>query len=104
MKGPSLFERTLPKLVLIGGLTTAMIYGTHRNTSPLAAVNTQIANNPDFGKRALDWMAIIGGSLVALVVVTGLRHWGWFRSSAIDNKRHAACSSASFTESDKRNV
>jgi hypothetical protein len=85
-EGPGIFERIPPTLVLAGGLTTALIYGTHRVTSPLAAVSDQIAKNPDLAKRALDWTAIVGGGLFALVIVTGLWRWGWFRSPTIRNR------------------
>jgi len=78
-EGRSLFERIPAKLVLTGGLTTAMIYGTHRASAPMAALGTQIENNPDLAGRALDWMALIGGAVVLLVTTVLLRWLGLFR-------------------------
>lgn len=78
-EGRSLFERIPAKLVLAGGLTTAMIYGTHRASAPMAALGTQIENNPDLAGRALDWMALIGGAAFLLVTTMLLRWLGLFR-------------------------
>lgn len=73
-EGPSLFERIPPKLVFAGGLTTAVIYGTHRATAPMAALGNQIARDPSLARRTLDWVAVIGGSAV-LLVTAGVMWW-----------------------------
>jgi hypothetical protein len=88
-EGPGLFGRIPPKLVLAGGLTTSMIIGTHRATAPFAAVARQIASDPALSRRALDWTAVIGGGLLALIVWTVLRACGLLGSRAV------ACRAAS---------
>jgi hypothetical protein len=77
-EGPRLFQRIPPKLVIAGGLTGAMIYGTHRVTAPMAKLGDQIGADPDLAKRMLDWLALIGGGLVTLVAIAFLRRAGFF--------------------------
>lgn len=78
-EGPSLFQRIPPKLVLAGGLTAAMVYGTHRATAPLAALGGQIERDPGLARRTLDWAAAIGGSAM-LLLTAGVMWWaGLFR-------------------------
>lgn len=67
-EGPSLFHRIPPKLVFAGGLTAAMVYGTHRATAPLAALGDQIRRDPRVATRALDTVALVCSSAVLLVI------------------------------------
>lgn len=52
-EGRSLFERIPPKLVLAGGLTASMLYGTHRLTEPADAMGDAIRNNGDVATTAV---------------------------------------------------
>lgn len=76
-EGSSIFERIPPRLVLAGGLTTALIHGTHRMTSPFTAVSRQIESHPDLARRVVDWLATIGGMLVAFVTLACLNRFGF---------------------------
>lgn len=78
-EGPVIFQRIPPKLVLAGGLSAAMLYGTHRATAPFAAVGERITNDPDLARRTIDWMAIIGGGILALVTTACLWRFGLLR-------------------------
>jgi hypothetical protein len=72
-EGPAVFQRIPPQLVLSTGLTTAMIYGTHRLTAPLAAAADAIGKDPRIAGRFADGLLLIGGlvALVATVFVLG---------------------------------
>jgi hypothetical protein len=71
-EGPGLFARIPPNLVLAGGVTTAMIYGTHRLTAPVAALGEQIHRDPLLARRTLDWLAILGGATIAIIATACL--------------------------------
>jgi hypothetical protein len=79
MEGRTMFERIPPKLVLAGGLSASMLYGTHRATAPAAAVGTRIATDPDLTNRVVDWMAIVGGGLLTFVTAACLWRFGVLR-------------------------
>lgn len=51
-EGKELFTRIPPKLVLAGGLTATMLYGTHQLTSPARAISKAIASNEDLAETA----------------------------------------------------
>ena len=78
-EGPTIFERIPPKLVLAGGLSAAMLYGTHRATAPAAAVGTRIAADPDLAKRVVDWMGLVAGSLLTFITAAFLWRLGMLR-------------------------
>lgn len=89
-EGKSIFERIPPKLVLAGGLTTAMLYGTHRVTAPMAALGTQIGDNPDLATRTLDWIAVIGGCMLIVATISFFWWLGFFRRHrTAKNRRHS---------------
>ena len=75
-EGPSLFQRIPAKLVLAGGVTASMIYGTHRLTSPAVAVAQQISENPHLAQRVIDWLGWLGGIL--LLTVSGAVIWRYW--------------------------
>lgn len=82
-EGRAIFERIPPKLVLAGGLTVAMVYGTHRATAPMAAVGDQIGRDPALARRTIDWLALIGGGLATLVTGACLWRFGLLRGPAL---------------------
>lgn len=80
-EGPSLFERIPATLVLAGGVTASMIYGTHRLTSPIAAVAQQISENPHLAQSVIDWLGWLGGG--SLLILSGAVIWRyWPRRSS----------------------
>ena len=53
-EGADIFKRITPKMVLATGLSAAMIYGTHRATSPMVAAADSIENNPEVAKDVVN--------------------------------------------------
>jgi len=79
-EGASLFRRIPPSLVLAGGLSGAMLYGTHRLTQPVAEVAAQINRDPEIARTAMRWIFIVFGLATTLLAVVLLRAIGLFRS------------------------
>jgi len=78
-EGQSMFDRIPPKLIFAGGLSTAMLYGTHRLTAPAAAIGDRITHDPDLARRTVDWMAVLGGGLLLLLMSACLYRFGLLR-------------------------
>jgi len=78
-EGPSLFERIPATFVLSGGVSSALIYGTHRLTAPFAATGARIANDPQLGKRVVDRAAQMVGAVMVIVTVACLYRFGVLR-------------------------
>lgn len=68
-EGQVLFERIPPKLVLAGGLTTAMLLGTQRVTQPAADLGAAIRENSDLAKQT-SHDAVVGMTKVSNMFVT----------------------------------
>jgi len=75
-EGKTLFERIPAKLVLAGGLTAAMLYGTHRITEPAQAAAEQIRKGPDIAKHALSQFIAWGAVVILLVIFLLLWRFG----------------------------
>ena len=67
--GDSVLERINPKTVLAGGLSVAMIYGTHRATEPLAAIAKAIGLDPKIAVEVSDHIITILGFIIGFVAL-----------------------------------
>lgn len=79
-EGPSLFERIPAKLVLAGGLTASMLYGTHRLTAPIAAAADAMANDPDLPREAVRgslWIVGVVAILATVFILASFRLTPW---------------------------
>jgi hypothetical protein len=65
-EGKTLFERIPAKLVLAGGLTAAMLYGTHNVTKP---IGDTLGRNPDLVGQVLNRAIIVAGIVVVIIVI-----------------------------------
>ena len=79
-EGASLFERIPPKVILAGGLTAAMLYGTNRITEPDVARAEVLRDHPEIVERlmlhSIDVWAAVGLVVVfALFWRFGLMPW-----------------------------
>lgn len=79
-EGRSLFERIPPNLVLAGGLSASMLYGTHEMTAPERAKADVLRNNPDIVRDVMNRSTAIwaGVSLILILVLLwrfGLMPW-----------------------------
>jgi hypothetical protein len=68
-EGRSIFERIPPKLVLAGGLSVSMVYGTHRMTAPFAAAANAMEDNPDLPRDVVHGTLWIMGAVAVLTTV-----------------------------------
>jgi hypothetical protein len=68
-EGKTLFERIPAKLVLAGGLTASMLYGTHRVTKPAVAIADAIKDDPAAASDVAKYGIRIVGLIVVIVVV-----------------------------------
>jgi hypothetical protein len=68
-QGPSIFERIPANLVLATGLTGAMLYGTHRVTSPVAAIGDAMRNDPTLARDVSNGFLWIYGTVAILATV-----------------------------------
>jgi hypothetical protein len=67
--GGSVLERINPSTVLAGGLSVAMIYGTHRATEPLTAIAKAIRLDPKIAVEVGNHIITIVGCLLGFVVL-----------------------------------
>ena len=76
-EGASLFERIPPKLVLSGGLSSAMIYGVHGITAPDRAKAAVLREHPEMVKDLMNRSTMIWALLVfsLLAAVIGTLMW-----------------------------
>lgn len=65
-EGKTLFERIPAKLVLAGGLTATMLYGTHNITKP---IGDTLGKNPDLVSRVLNRAVIVSGVVIVIIVI-----------------------------------
>ena len=65
-EGKSLFERIPPKLVLAGGLSASMIYGTHRIAESLDKV---LSGRPELVSEVLNHGLTVAGAIVGLIAL-----------------------------------
>jgi len=72
-EGKSLFERIPPKLVLAGGLTASMIYGTHRVTKTL---DKALSERPEIVGKVLNHGLTVAGVVVGLIALLLLWRFG----------------------------
>lgn len=87
-EGPSIFERISPKLVLAGGLTASMLYGTHRLTDPLKAIGDVIRDNGSRGadtavRHSIAWGAVVIFAIV-IIVLWRFRLMPWHGKRKLD--------------------
>jgi hypothetical protein len=68
-EGKTIFERIPPTLVLAGGLTSAMLYGTHRLTKPALALANMITGDPKLAAEIAKYGIVVVACLVALVIL-----------------------------------
>ena len=92
-EGKELFTRIPPTLVLAGGLTASMLYGTHQVTAPARAISKAIATNEDLAVTATKTAIHTGGFCITgfllLVLVLLSRRLGpmpWQRRRQNDAK------------------
>jgi len=76
-EGKELFTRIPPTLVLAGGLTASMLYGTHQVTAPARAISKAIATNEDLAVTATKTAIHTGGFCITgfLLLVLVLISW-----------------------------
>lgn len=79
-EGNGLFDRIPPKLVLAGGLSASMLYGTHEMTAPKRAQADVLRANPDIVKDVMNrstaiWAGVAMALIVALLWRFGLMPW-----------------------------
>ena len=83
-EGKTLFERIPPRLVLAGGLTAAMLYGTHNVTKP---IKDTLAHNPRIVAEVVNHAFTILGIITAIIAVLLLWRFGllpWCRTAKLD--------------------
>ena len=81
-EGKSLFERIPAKLVLAAGLTSSMIYGTHRATEPTVALSDAIRESPEVAHTAVHYFTRWGVGAVIFMLCLLLWRFGlmpWHR-------------------------
>lgn len=80
-EGKSLFERIPPRLVMAGGLSAAMLVGTHEATEPARAMGDAIRENDDIAQRAVDgfikYGMTLGWTFLSLIVILVFWRLGW---------------------------
>ena len=65
-EGKTLFERIPAKLVLAGGLTAAMLYGTHNVTKP---IRDTLAGNQGLVGQVLNHAVTVSGVVVVIIAI-----------------------------------
>jgi hypothetical protein len=65
-EGKTLFERIPARFVLAGGLTAAMLYGTHNITKP---IGDTLGKNPDLVSQVLNRAVIVSGVVIVIIVI-----------------------------------
>lgn len=68
-EGPAFFARITPKMVVAIGASGALVYGTHRMTSPFAALAHWMRTNPDAARDMLRGLLWIMGTVAVLTTV-----------------------------------
>lgn len=76
-EGASLFERIPPDRILAGGLTAAMIYGTHQVTAPDRAKAQVLRDHPEMVRDLMNQSTLIWALVVfaLLAAVIGTLMW-----------------------------
>lgn len=79
-EGPSLFERIPPKVILAGGLSSAMLLGTYGAGAEDRAKADVLQNNPDIAKAVMLHAAtvngIVGGVILLVLILVLLWRFG----------------------------
>lgn len=81
-EGRSLFERIPPNLVLAGGLSASMLYGTHEMTAPERAKADVLRNNPDIVRDVMNRSTAIWAGIALVIILVLLWRFGlmpWHR-------------------------
>jgi len=68
-EGPAMFAKITPKMVVAIGASGALVYGTHRMTSPFAALAHWMRTNPDAARDMLRGLLWIMGTVAVLTTV-----------------------------------
>ena len=68
-EGQALFARIPPSLILAGGLTASMLYGTRQLTGPVRAVSEAIVNNEDLAVTATKTAIQYGGFYITVIIL-----------------------------------
>lgn len=81
-EGRSLFERIPPRVVLASGLSAAMIYGTHKMTTPWQAMADVLRNSPDIVRGLMNRTTALLAGIAFVVILILLWRFGlmpWHR-------------------------
>jgi len=89
-EGPRLFERIPPRLVLAGGLSTALVLGTHRATAPFHGAGEVLAQTSPqdllarFGRRKPAFRPMIMGValMLPLILIPALHYHKFYRRTS----------------------
>lgn len=74
-QGPSIFQRLPPAVLLAGGLSASMIYGTHRVTEPFHAFAEKIReSSSDDALGSAEWL--LGRAMTGSFILVGLLIFG----------------------------
>ena len=113
--GGSVLERIKPSTVLAGGLSVAMIYGTHRATEPLTAIAKAIGLDPKIAVEVSNHIITIVGCLLGFVVLLLLWRFNlvpWRRKTSRtsmpvginETEKHSLIHAGLKTEHDPKNL
>lgn len=75
-EGRSLFDRIPPKLVLAGGLSASMLYGTHEMTASERAKAETLRNNPEIVRDLMNRSQAIWAGIAFIVILILLWRFG----------------------------
>jgi hypothetical protein len=81
-EGRSLFERIPPNIVLAGGLSVSMLYGTHEMTAPERAKAEVLRNHPDIVRDVMNRSTAIWAGVALVLILFLLWRFGlmpWHR-------------------------
>ena len=83
-EGATIFEKIPASLVLATGLSTSMLYGTHRATEPFDAAGDAIRNSPDLARETTTgflWVFGVVAVITAVFVLAAFRLTPWHAAS-----------------------
>lgn len=92
-EGPAMFARITPKMVLAVGASGALIYGTHRTTSPFAALARWMGDDSDGPRdmlRGLLWITGAVAVLATVFILGSFRLTPWHAAPAKQARRASA--------------